>query len=87
MPLRKLLIRVMLWSLGVTAVAGAAAALLSAGDVGWRIVATGVITAVAAGLMLPFSILADKPGARREGLLGMALVVLEFIGALALIWA
>ena len=76
----------MLWSLGVTAVAGAAAALLSAGDVGWRIVATGVITAVAAGLMLPFSILADKPGARREGLLGMALVVLEFIGALALIW-
>ena len=86
MALRKLLIRVMLWSLGLTALAGAAAALFSAGDVGWRIVATGVITAVAAGFMLPFSILADKPQARREGLLGMALVVLEFVGALGLIW-
>ena len=86
MPLRRLLIRVMLWSLGITAVVGAAAALFSAGDVGWRVVATGVITAVAAGLMLPFSILADKPQARREGLLGMSLVVLEFIGALGLTW-
>ena len=86
MGLRKLLIRVMLWSLGLTAVAGAAAALFSAGGVGWRIVATGVITAVAAAFMLPFSVLADKAGARREGLLGMALVVLEFVGALGLVW-
>jgi hypothetical protein len=86
MPFRKLLIRVMLWSLGVTAVAGAAAALLSTGNVGWRVVATGLTTAAAAGLMLPFSILADKSGARREGLAGMALVVFEFIGALGLIW-
>ena len=86
MPLRKVLIRVMLWALGLTAVAGAGAALFSAGGVGWRIVSTGVITAVAAALMLPFSVLADKARARREGLLGMALIVLEFVGALGLVW-
>ena len=86
MQFRQLLIRVMLWSLGLTAAAGAAAALFSAGDVGWRIVGTGVITAVAAGLMVPFSSLADRPQGRREGLLGMALVVFEFVGALGLIW-
>jgi hypothetical protein len=86
MPLRKLLIRVMLWSLGLTAVAGAAAALVGGGDTRWRIVATGMSTALAAGFMIPFSFLADKPKTRREGLLGMTLVIVEFAGGLGLIW-
>src|SRR5450432_3820922 len=86
MPLRKLLLRIMLGALGATAVLGAMAALTGVGDNGWRIVATGLITSVAAGLMLPFSFLADKPKSRREGLLGMTLVIVEFAAALALVW-
>jgi hypothetical protein len=86
MPLRKLLIHVMLWSLGATALAGAAAALMGGGDTRWRIVGTGFCTALAAGFMIPFSSLADKTKSRREGLLGMMLVVIEFAGGLGLIW-
>jgi hypothetical protein len=86
MSLRPLLIKVMLWALGATAVIGAIAALSGVGDNGWRIVGTGLITAVTAGLMLPFSFLADKPKSRREGLLGMTLVVIEFGAALGLVW-
>ena len=86
MPFRKLLIRVMLWSLGVTALAGAMAALVGGGDMMWRIVATGLITGVAAGLLIPFAFLADKPKSRREGLLGMALIVIEFAASLAILW-
>jgi len=87
MPLRKLLIRVMLWSLGATAVIGSMTVLIvGVSDTYWRLVGTGMATAAAAGLMIPFSTLADKPKSRREGLLGMALIVIEFIGVLGLIW-
>src|SRR4051812_35956720 len=83
---RRLLIQIMLWSLGATAVAGAGAALTGGGEVGARIVGTGLVTAVAAGFMLPFTIMADKAKSRREGLLGIALIVVEFIASLGLIW-
>ena len=54
MPLRKLLIRVMLWSLGATAVIGSMTVLImGVSDTYWRLVGTGTATAVAAGLMIP----------------------------------
>ena len=52
MNFRKILLRVMLVSLGVAAVVGALAMLLFNHGIVWRIVGTTVTTAVAAGLML-----------------------------------
>lgn len=87
MPFRALLIRIMLWSLGATAVVGAMTVLVvGMGEMGWRLIGTGVATAVAAGLLIPFSALADKPKTRRVGLLGMVWVVIEFAGTIGLIW-
>jgi hypothetical protein len=87
MPFRKLLIWIMLWALGLTALLGAGAALLSGfNDASWKLLGTGITTAVAAALLIPFSLLADKPKARAGGLLGMTLVIVEFVGTLGLIW-
>lgn len=86
MPLRKLLLKVVLWSLGLTAVVGVMMALFSTGDVMWRLVATGLMTAVAAGLMTAGSLLMDKPKARLAGLLLIYLSLAEFILGLTLLW-
>jgi hypothetical protein len=87
MPFRSLLIRIMLWALGLTALVGAATALVvGLNDASWKLIGTGITTAVAAALLIPFSILADKPKSRRTGLIGMALVIVEFGGTLGLIW-
>jgi hypothetical protein len=87
MPLRKLLIWIMLWALGLTAVVGAATALVYGfSDASWKLLGTGIATAVSAALLIPFSILADKPKTRAAGTLGMALVIAEFGGTLGLIW-
>ena len=86
MPLRTILLRVMLWSLGVAAATGVLAVLALPGDLPWRVVGTGITTAFACALMLPTSGLVDRKDSRAAGLLGMAGIVLEFIMALMLIW-
>jgi MFS family permease len=86
MPLPKLLLRAMLWSLGLAAAAGVLAALSGGGDTVWRVVGTGFVTAFACGLMMPFSAMLDQRKTRAAGLSGIAVVLLEFILALALIW-
>jgi len=85
MPLRNVFLRVMLWSLGFAAATGALAVLFR-GQLVWRVVGTGLITALAAGLMMPASALVDREKSRAAGLLGMAGVIVEFILALILIW-
>src|SRR5947209_5370632 len=86
MPLRRLLLRVMLGALAFSAAAGVLAVLAFSSSVAWRVVGTGVVTAVAAGLMLAMSRLVDREPSRMAGLLGMAAVVAEFTLALGLIW-
>lgn len=86
MTLRMVLLRAMLWSLGLSAVTGVLAVLFQAGDLVWRVVGTGFTTAVACGLMLPASTLIDQEKSRPAGLLGMAGVILEFLMAMILIW-
>lgn len=76
----------MLWSLGLAAMLGVLAVLLQGGDLVWRIVGTGIATAVACALMLPASALVDRAQFRWAGLLGMAAVIVEFLLALSLIW-
>lgn len=86
MPLRKILLRLMLLSLALSAVAGALAVLTSERDVVWRVVGTGIVTALAAGFLLPLSLLLDREKSRPSGLLGMAVVVLAFLLTLGLMW-
>ena len=86
MPLRKVLLRIMLWSLAFAAVTGVVAVLTQGGTLLWRLIGTGITTAVACGLLLPASALIDREKTRSGGLLGMAAVIVEFLMALSLIW-
>jgi len=86
MPFRTVLLRLMLWSLGLAAGTGVLAVLLQGGDLVWRIVGTGLATALACGLMIPTAAMVDRREVRWAGLLGMGTVVAEFLLALILIW-
>lgn len=76
----------MLWSLGLAAATGVLAVLFQGGDLVWRVVGTGLATAAACGLLIPTSVLIDRERTRAAGLLGMAVVIFEFLLALGLIW-
>lgn len=86
MSTRAVLLRLMLWSLGLTAATGVLAVLFQGGDLVWRVVRTELATAAACGLLIPLSVLIDRERTRAAGLLGMAVVILEFLLALGLIW-
>ncbi len=86
MELRRLLLRIMLWSLGFAALTGVGAILLQVGDLTWRVVGTGLVTAAAAGLLMACSKMVDREKTRSAGLLGMCGVITEFVMALLLIW-
>jgi hypothetical protein len=87
MPLRKILLRVMFCSLGAAAAGGAISILLLPEQESvWRILGTALLTAGAAAVMLAASLLIDKPKSRSTGLLGFALVIIEYLLGLTLIW-
>jgi len=86
MTLRIMLLRVMLWSLAISAATGVLAVLFQGGDLVWRVVGTGFTTAFACGLLLPVSNLVDREKSRPAGLLGMGAVIVEFLMAMAMIW-
>lgn len=86
MPYRRILLHIMLWSLAAGAVLGAIAVLAAQGQTFWRISATTLITAAAAGLLIPVSRMIDKPVSRPAGLLGMSLIIAQFLLALAMTW-
>ncbi len=86
MELQKIFLRIMLWALGITAVVGVLAILVSTTDIMWRVVGTGITTAVASGLLIPTSRMVDRKTTRSAGLLGMGAIILEFMMALGLIW-
>lgn len=86
MPLRTILLRLMLWSLGLAAATGILAVLFQSGDLVWRLVGTGFATALACGLMIPVSTMVDRADLRWAGLLGMGTILAEYFMALVLIW-
>lgn len=86
MPLRKILLRVLLWSLGAAALFGAGGILLAEFEAIWRIAGTAFWTAVCAGLMVLFSLLSDRARTREAGLAGLALVVVEYVLVMLVIW-
>lgn len=86
MPFRRLLLRVMLWSLALAAVGGVLAVLFSGRSTIWEIVGTMAVTAVTSALMIWMSVLSEREKTREAGLLGMALLAVEWVGAEILIW-
>ncbi|MCE9592408.1 MAG: hypothetical protein K8S99_18030 [Planctomycetes bacterium] len=83
---RKVILRVLLWSLCIAAVVGAIGILTSSGDVVWRVMTTGIITAVACALMMPLAVMIDRAKTRVAGLMGMCVVVAEFLLVMAMTW-
>lgn len=86
MGLRRLFLQVMLWSLGIAALFGVLGVLLAGREFMWRVTGTAIITAIATGALMPISMLIDRERWRSAGMLGMALVVAEYVIGLALLW-
>ncbi len=86
MSLRGILLRIMLWSLGIGAVLGAFAILAGGGTAIWRVSGTTFTAAVAAALMMGASGLSERKSGRTAGVVGMLLIVAEFFLLLMLIW-
>ncbi|MCC6580533.1 MAG: zinc ribbon domain-containing protein [Phycisphaeraceae bacterium] len=84
--LRKIIIRILLTSLAIGAVGGAAAILLGRGDFIWRVVGTAVLTTGAMLLMWPLSVLLGKELWRDSAMLGLVVIVLEYLVILSMIW-
>lgn len=82
---RSYILKAMLASLGLTALAGVAAVLVS-GDVVWRVAGTGLVTAVACLLMLRLSTMADQPPTASAAVVGMAGAAAGFVLFLAVLW-
>ena len=83
--LRKLILRCVLGALAFAAASGVLTA-LTRSDLLERLMGTGFATAAAALLMLPLSLMIDRPTARTAGLVAVAAVTFEFILALMLVW-
>lgn len=86
MPLRKTLLLVMLGALGIAGMAGAGAILYSTGSGTWQIAVSGILAAIAVGLMLPCTLLIDQKRWRATGLAGMGAILATFFAALAATW-
>lgn len=80
-------LRIMLWSLGMTAAAGVAVIFATDNEFLLRLLGTTAATAVAAALLWPLTRVADKPLTRVAGLVGMTSVLVDYFVVLALIWA
>lgn len=86
MNLRKLLLRIMMWSLAAAAVLGALAILTSGSDIIWRIAGTTGATAACAAALMAASLLLDKETGRASGLVGMIAVLIATFLTFVLIW-
>jgi hypothetical protein len=87
MTFRKLLLRLMLGLLALSALLGVVAVLVAGrDDIVWRVVGTGLCAAGAAGVLLVLSLLTDQPKSRAAGLAGMIAAVAAFVLSLMLIW-
>jgi len=86
MELRRILLRILLVALALAALAGVVGVLAAGGKTVWQIVWTAGVTAVAVGIMFPFSWMIDKQKWRAGGLGGMIWAVVAYLLATGLIW-
>src|SRR5512141_2024486 len=83
---RKFLLRLVFWALGLAAFFGAAGVIFAGHDTLWRIVGTCAVTATGALLVLAASWQLDKEATWVPGMMGVALIVGEYLASLGLIW-
>ncbi len=83
---RRVCLRIMLWLLGAAAVFGVLSVLTASYDVVGRIAGTAALTAFAAGLLWPFSILMDRDAHRNVGMFGAASVIAIYLLVTPSIW-
>jgi len=83
---RKLILHIQLWSLALAAAAGVIAVLSGNDEVIFRVMWTGLATAISAGLAFPLLMMLEKQTRRPAGLYGLSFVLFEFFLALVLIW-
>ena len=86
MPLRKILLRITLWSLIVAAAVGAAAALFYQQAVAWRVIGTAISTSFTAAILIPLFMLVDKPRSRASGFVGVAALLAIYVLVTMMIW-
>jgi hypothetical protein len=84
--LRRVSLRVMLWMLALAAVIGVLTVLTASYDTLGRVGGTVIATAVAAGILWPLSMLADRKNNQAAGLLGMTSVLVVYFLVIPLIW-
>jgi hypothetical protein len=84
--LRRVSLKAMLWMLALAAVIGVLTVLTANYDTLGRVAGTVTATAIAAGILWPLSVLADRKNTQAAGLLGMASVVVVYLLVIPLIW-
>ncbi len=82
---RKLILKVLLFCLAFTAIAGILAVMSSSNALG-RVIGTGFWATFCALLMLAFASRSDKKTTQGAVMLGMIIVIIEFLLVLGLIW-
>jgi len=83
---RRVCLRIMLWLLGAAAVFGVLSVLTASYAVVGRIAGTAALTAFAAGLLWPFTILMDRDSHRNVGMFGAASVIAIYLLVAPSIW-
>jgi hypothetical protein len=86
MPIQKILLWVMLASLGVAAALGAYSALTAHPDTVYRIIGSLILAAICSGLLLVAVRQRTSPAARAAGLTAGMLILCEFIIGMGMIW-
>jgi hypothetical protein len=83
---RKVLLRVVFWTLGLAACFGAAGVIFAGHDMLWRIVGTCAATAAGAFLTLAASRQLDHEATWLPGVMAVSLIVTEYLATLGLTW-
>jgi ribosomal protein L37E len=83
---RKVLLIIMLAALAASALTGILAVLTTTGDALWRLMGTAIDTAVVTALLLPLSLLTDRPKLRAGGLSAMGTLLVGWLCVMYLMW-
>jgi hypothetical protein len=86
MSSRRIILVFLLVALGLSAVTAIFAITAGSDQIVFQIIMAAIVTALAAGLLLPLTLLTDRPTLRLTGFLAMGVVVLSWLSALFLIY-
>ncbi len=86
MNIQQLMLRIMLWSLAIACGLGIVAVAFLQSTWTWQVIGTGIATAVTCAILMPVSALTDRTRLHAAGFVGIVVVILEYLGSLALIW-